>query len=89
MASKWQPMNTAPRDKKPIRARIPGYGGKNIIRWSGDDAYMNDDEESCGCWEYVSGPKEPKCWHDGVCWATNADHQASVQPTGWQPIAEA
>lgn len=72
-------ISKAPRDGTHIKAHIPGYGDNHVIAWS--DNLMNDREQTCGGWTYIEGDGPPACWHDGVCWASNADDVASVQPT--------
>ena len=81
-ASGWQPIESAPKDGTPIQVKIPGHGSDNLIRWS--EGFMDEHENPCGCWEWAGDNEPPECWTDGVCWASNEDHVASVQPTEWK-----
>jgi hypothetical protein len=49
------------------------------------DAAMTTEEKSCDQW-HATTDVYPLCWTDGACWETNADEQASIQPTRWRPI---
>lgn len=82
----WQPISTAPRDGTEIQAMIPGHGADNVIAWQAD-AFMTTEEETCGGWAFTRDQEPPECWTDGICWAVNADEQASVQPTMWKALA--
>ncbi|MBK61656.1 MAG: hypothetical protein CL575_01690 [Altererythrobacter sp.] len=79
----WQPIENAPRDGTAIQARIPGNGEDNIIAWQ-VEAFLDDNEEPCGGWAFVTDQEPPECWTDGVCWASNEDEVASVWPTHWK-----
>ena len=79
----WQPIETAPRDGTPFQARIPGHGEDNIIAWS--DGSIDENGEDCGGWYFADYQEPPDCWTNGVCWGSNADGVASIQPTHWMP----
>ena len=80
----WQPIETAPRDGTPIQVKIPGHGSDNVVAWFDD--LMDSDGQSCGGWHWMEDNEPPDCWTDGICWASNADDVASVQPTHWMPL---
>lgn len=83
----WQPMDTAPRDGTAFQAKIPGHGSDNILMWV--DGLVDEDGNECGTWAFATEEQEPPdCWTDGVCWASNEDGVASVQPTEWKPLAK-
>ena len=79
----WQPIETAPMDETPIRARIPGHGDDNIIAWF--TGALEDEHGSCGAWAFVSEQEPPDCWSDGWCWTVNEDGVKSAWPTHWKP----
>lgn len=81
--SKWQPIETAPKDGSPFQARIPGHGEDNIIAWF--HGLLDENENECGGWHFVEDQEPPGCWTDGVCWASNEDGIPSVEPTHWKP----
>ena len=81
----WQPMETAPRDGTDIQARIPGHGSDNVIAWQ-VDAFLDEDESPCGGWAFTTDQEPPACWTDGICWQSNEDEQASIQPTHWKSL---
>lgn len=40
------------------------------------EGFMTSDEQDCVCW--VAHTEDfPVCWHDGVCWESNADENES------------
>lgn len=80
----WQPMDTAPRDGTAIQAEIPGNGADNIIAWYG--GLLDDNEDEVATWMFVEDQQPPPCWTDGICWKSNEDGTASVQPTRWKPL---
>ena len=80
----WQPIETAPRDGTAFQARIPGHGEDNLIAWT--NGLLDDEGEDCGGWYFADYQEPPDCWTDGVCWTSNADGVASVEPTHWKPI---
>lgn len=80
--SEWQPIETAPRDGMPIQAKIPGHGSDNVIAWLG--GLVNESGEECGGWYWMEDTEPPESWTDGVCWASNADGEPSVEPTHWK-----
>ena len=80
----WHKMSTAPRDGRPIQAKIPGNGSDNIIAWH--DGFLNDKDEDCGGWCFMEDQEPPDCWTDGVCWGENEDGVRSVAPTHWAKI---
>lgn len=82
--SEWKPIETAPMDGTPIQAEIPGYGSDYIIAWV--PGFMDVDNEPCSCWVILEDQEPPDCWHDGVCWESNADEVASIKPTRWKAI---
>lgn len=81
----WQDISTAPRDGTDIQAEIPGNGSDNVIAWQ-VNAFLDDDEQPVGGWAFTTDQEPPDCWTDGICWATNEDGVASVQPTRWKPL---
>ncbi|MDO6966932.1 hypothetical protein [Rhizobium alvei] len=83
-ASAWQPIETAPRDGTPIQAKIPGYGSDYVIAWT--HGFFDEDGNNCCCWVIVEDQEPPDCWHDGVCWGSNADGIASIKPSEWKPL---
>lgn len=80
----WRPMSTALQDGTEIQAEIPGHGSDNVIAWQG--GYMDSQERDCSCWVFTRDQEPPDDWTDGVCWAVNADGEASTQPTHWKPL---
>lgn len=82
--SEWKPIETAPKDGSWIQARIPGNGDDNVIAWTDD--LVDDNNEPCGGWQFVTEQEPPDCWTDGICWAENEDGEASVKPTHWRPL---
>ena len=78
----WQPIETAPKDGTPIQADIPGNGQDNIIAWI--PGLLNDKNEDCCGWQFVSEQEPPDCWTDGICWESNEDGQQSVKPIRWK-----
>lgn len=81
----WYPIVTAPKDGTAIQARIPGHGDDNVIAWLGGLVADNEVDE-CWAWHFVEDQEPPECWTDGICWASNAEGIASVQPTHWREL---
>jgi hypothetical protein len=79
----WQPIESAPRDGRPIQAKIPGHGSDSIIAWT--NGLLDSDEQDCGGWNYLEG-EPPDCWTDGICWEVNEDGVKSVSPTHWKQL---
>lgn len=84
--SKWQPIETAPRDGTAIQARIPWHGDDNIIAWTG--GLVDSHDEDAGGWYFLEDQEPPDCWTDGICWASNEDGFQSIEPTHWRPLEE-
>jgi len=84
MPSEWRPIETAPKDGTAIQARIPGHGSDNIIAWT--NSLLDEDEDECGGWYFVEDQEPPDCWTDGVCWASNAEGNHSIEPTHWKAL---
>jgi hypothetical protein len=82
--SKWQSIETAPKDGTPIQARIPGNGSDNIIAWCSD--LLDSEGQFCGGWSFAEDQEPPDDWTDGICWAVNEDGNPSTQPTHWAPL---
>ena len=80
--TKWQPMETAPKDGAIIQAEIPGHGCDNLIWWM--DGLVDSEGNDCGGWAFAEDQEPPDCWTDGICWRTNEDGEESVQPTRWK-----
>jgi len=86
----WQPIDTAPRDGRPIQARIKGERKPRVISW---EVIEGGNEDGTG-WVFgwmidPSDPNEdspPASWDDGYCWAINSDDEPSAQPTHWMPL---
>ncbi|TFZ81397.1 hypothetical protein [Candidatus Macondimonas diazotrophica] len=81
--SPWQSIETAPKDGTVIQAEIPGHGSDNLIWWL--EGLVDSDCNDCGGWAFVEDQEPPGCWTDGICWASNEDGVASVQPVRWRP----
>ena len=80
--TEWRDIKSAPKDGTPIRAKIEGYGGDNIIAWH--EGFIDVNGNDCGCWCYLEG-EPPECWSDGIYWEVNEDLKRSAQPTHWKP----
>ena len=78
----WSPIDTAPKDGRPVQAKIPGHGSDNIIAWI--SGLLNADGEDCGAWAFVEDQEPPDCWTDGICWDANDVGQSSIKPTHWK-----
>lgn len=83
--SGFLPFDQAPRDGTWIQALIPGHGSDNVIAWC-EGAFMNDAEESCGGWSFMTDQEPPDCWTDGVCWTSNDCGVPSMLPTAFKPL---
>jgi hypothetical protein len=81
---RWQPIETAPMDT-PVRVQLGD--GMTIVARLMPDAALNDEEQPCNQWQAEYEGEHPECWHDGCCWESNMDGQASLQPRGWSAIA--
>ena len=85
--SDFQTIDSAPRDRTPIQARIPGHGDDNIIMWEPD--CLENEHGPCGSWVFVSEDQEPpEDWTDGYCWGVNEDGVPSTWPTHWKPVEQ-
>ena len=74
----WQPIETARRDGTPIVALTRG-GRAVVISW-----HPIDGDTSAWCSENEDAI--PSSWHDGICWAENADGEESDPPVLWTPL---
>lgn len=82
----WRPMEEAPKDGTWIQADIDGHGFDNIIAWR--FGFMDEKDNDCGCWCFVTEQEPPSCWTDGACWEVNEDGESSVHPRNWKPITK-
>jgi hypothetical protein len=82
----FAPIATAPKDGTHIQAVIPNYGSDNVIAWK--QGFADEEGGDCGCWCFISEQEPPSCWTDGVCWESNEDGVASIQPTQWKKLTE-
>lgn len=84
--SNFSPIDTAPRDGTLIQAVIPNHGSDNVIAWQ--NGFADGEGGDCGCWCFMSDQAPPACWTDGVCWESNEDGIASIQPIQWKKLSE-
>lgn len=80
--SEWKPISTAPMDGTRVRLRT--MGGFELVGFF-TGGFVNSGEQDCGCWQAAEEGKHPKCWTDGVCWASNDECLPSDPPTEWAP----
>jgi len=74
----WKPIVTAPKNGRHI-ALLTKYGIRVVGFWDNidDDTY---------CWVATVDGEHPKCWTDGVCWASNEDDVPSDPPVLWAEL---
>ncbi|MBC05684.1 hypothetical protein [Thalassospira sp.] len=71
-----------------VRVRVKLANGCVMwARWV-KDATLNEDHEPCDQWQAEDGEDHPESWHDGACWDSNAEGNASTPVIGWKRIAE-
>jgi hypothetical protein len=46
--------------------------------------WVEDGERGGWAWTAINDWEAPKCWTDGVCWASNEDGVPSKQPRHWR-----
>jgi len=81
----FKTIDSAPKDGSHIQVVIPGHGSDNIISWY--SGFVNDAEQDCCGWVFMTEQESPSCWTDGVCWESNENCEKSVEPTHWQPLS--
>ncbi len=86
VAGEWQPIESAPKDGTVIKVRCEF--GNHAIEF---EAYWDAvgeavDGGTAHGWVAENQDEHPECWHDGVCWASNADENASWPPCSWMPL---
>ena len=84
--TRWNPIETAPKDGTHIQACIHGCGCGYVIAWIG--GLLDSSGEDCGAWRIADEQDPPDCWTDGICWAFNDQGVASAPPTNWKPLRE-
>jgi hypothetical protein len=79
----WRTMDSAPVNK-PVQIQLGE--GMTIVARLLPGAAMNSEQEPCDQWQAEHKGEHPECWHDGVCWESNADECTSLQPRAWRPL---
>jgi hypothetical protein len=49
-------------------------------------AWISDEDGEMLVWHAAHEGRHPRCWTDGICWASNEDLQPSDPVVGWRPI---
>lgn len=79
----WHVMSCAPTDGTPIL--IETIGGA-FLKAHWDGSFTDGESEPTGAW-VAENEHHPKCWTDGVCWASNEDEEPSDPPKFWQQLS--
>ena len=83
--SKWQPIETAPRNGVVVRLKTKG---DRTLRASFQWGLENGLGDECGGWFAEDEDEQPPSWTDGICWASNEDERPSDPPIHWMPLPD-
>lgn len=80
--SEWKNIKDAPFDTAVFIETAGGYQMEARII----DGFMDEDEDDVCGWVAVNEGDCPECWHNDVCWKSNADMNPSDPPIKWREI---
>lgn len=82
----WQPISTAPKGGTEIV--IITRRRRSVFKAMWLDGVVDvPGEPSSGAWVAVDEDLYPASWTDCVCWASNADGEASDPPEFWMSLS--